>query len=306
MKKIFKIKHICLLLILTFLFSLLTSCKIRNKYITYPDGYDIKVAEELEPHLLSPTTEPVLHFDMKNVNVSTTSTNYQLILVSNDFELVSDAFGKHLSTYAKNYIILEDSPQTNEDKEAKFGSTTKKLDDVDEFGNKQEYSREIRMVAWNDDGTRYSYQFRTFVSNKKRYYAFCYSTQLTIALEQSMMVVKIDGKNKLVMTPLPYDTKYEVSGSNLKIDALIDKDTYLDEKFNTYLYPNSLSNLTKEEKIIQIKEWYQNYCNGHELDDQFIIEYLGVRFIVDFNATKEDGMTGEKIEAFSLRYLELL
>lgn len=295
-------KKVILILTTIYICLTLVSCKIENKYINYADGYDVTVGEELKPYLLYPEQIPTLHFDMKNLHVSTSSNNYQLILVNNNYENISDAWSKHISVYDGQYVILENAPQTRESKNAKFGDTNKKLDEFDEFGKKQEYSREIRMVCWTNDGTRYSYQYRTFVSGGKRYYSFCYSTPLTMALEQSMMVVKVDNSNKLVLVPLPFDTKYEVSGSNLTVDALINKNTYLDEKYNCYVYPNSLTSLSKEEKVEKVKAWYQTFCNGRMENDIFVIDYSGSKFKVSFNETKEDS-NGKKQDAFKLTYI---
>lgn len=281
----------------------ITSCKFQNKYETYEDGYDVTVGEDIKPYLLYPSSVPILHFDMKNVNVSTTSTNNQLVLVNNDYERVSDAWEKHLKNNVSNYIVLENAIQSREDEIAKFGDSNKKLDEFDEFGKKQDYSREIRMVAWTNDGTRYSYQFRTFVSEGKRYYAFCYSTPLTMALEQSVMVVNVNNEKRLLLIPLPFDTKYEVSASNLELDALIKKSTYLDEKYYTFYFPSSLDNKMLNEKINSVSEWYQQYCNGRIENDELVINYAGAKFKVTFNLTKEDG-NGGKHDAFRLTYIE--
>jgi len=296
-------KKILVFICLIFSILALQGCKIKNQSKTFPDGFDISVGQELMEYMLYPDHLPVMHFDMPNVNVSTTSTNYKLVLVNNDFYKVSDAWEQNLKQNAKGYIILENLSQANESKYAKFGGDDLELDEFFEDGTKQESSKEIRLVTWTSSGTRYSYQFRTFVSNKKRYYAFCYSTPLVMALEQSLMVIKIDGKNKLLLIPLPYDTLYEVSGSNLTIDALIKKDTYLDPKFNTFLYPNALNNEPLEKKRISIMNWYEEFCNGLLVDDKFIIEYAGARFEVDFDASKEDGATGKMLDAFRLIYL---
>lgn len=302
-KRIFNMKKIIYLILLSVMLFTISSCKIQNKYETYENGYDITIGEDIKPYLLYPNSIPILHFDMKNVNVSTTSTNYQLVLVSNNYELVSDAWEQHLKNNVSDYIVLENSIQSREDEVAKFGDSNKTLDEFDEFGKKQDYSREIRMVAWTNDGTRYSYQFRTFVSGGKRYYAFCYSTPLTMALEQSVMVVKVNNENRLLLIPLPFDTKYEVSASNLELDSLINKSTYLDEKYYTFYFPSSLDNKNLDEKITLVSNWYQQYCNGRIENDELIIDYAGAKFKIIFNVTKEDG-NGQKHDAFKLTYIE--
>lgn len=303
MKKIFRIKSICILLLFSSLL-LLNSCKIKNDYKTYEDGFIITINEDLQEYFLYKEQIPSLKFEMENVNVSVGSNNSNYVLVENEFTLVSDAWANHLSRYSEDQkLIISSVEQTSDKGKAKFGGVEKKLDDTDELGNPQKYSKEIRLVAWNSDGTRYSYQYRTFVSEGKRYYAFCYSASLTVTIEQPLMVVKENNQNKLLLLPLPFDTKYEVSGSTLTIDALINKSTYLDSKYYHFAYPSSLSTSSDEEKIEKVKKWYETYCNGQIVDDEFQIEYAGGKFVVDFNTTKKDPSTGKENFGFALTYI---
>lgn len=296
-------KKIGILMLLLFLFTL-GGCSCSNQFETRADGFDVKIAKELEPYLLYPESMPILHFDMKDVNISTTSTQASYVLVNNDFYKVSEAWGKHLSQYnSHEQVIILEVEQKNDKGKAKFGGETLKLDEVDEIGKPQMYSKEIRMVAWTKNGTRYSYQYRTFVSGGKRYYAYCYSVALSMTLEQSLMVERVNGENKLLFVPLPYDTKYEVSGSTLTVDALINKMTYLDEKYHKYAYPSSLSLLPLEEQKEKVRNWYETYCNGQIIEDTFVIEYAGAKYQVEFDKTKIDVSTSKEVPAFELTYI---
>lgn len=299
-------KKLSILLLIIISLMTLQGCKIRNESKNYPNGFDITVSEELVEYFIYKESIPKLHFDYNNVNVTTTSVNSHYILVNNDFYKASDAWEKHLSMYDKDeMLIIQQLDQTDDKGSAKFGSEKLKLDEVDEYGNEQVCSKEIRMVAWNKEtnGTRFSYQHRTFVSGGKRYYIYCYSTSLSVCLEQSLMVVRVNNQNKLLLVPLPYDTKYEVSGSNLTIDALVNKDTYLATRYRRFAYPSYLSNYSLDEKITKVKEWYTTYCDGYILGDMFIINYAGARYEVKFNVTKKDSSTGDELDAFELLYL---
>lgn len=301
MKKIFRIKLICILLLSLLL---LNSCKIKNDYKTFEDGFIITINDDLQEYFLYKDEIPSLKFEMQNVNVSVGSNNSNYVLVENDFTLVSDAWANHLSRYSENQkVIISSVEQTSDKGKAKFGGVEKKLDETDEFGNPQKYSTEIRLVAWEKDGTRYSYQYRTFVSEGKRYYAFCYSTSLTVTIEQPLMVVKENDENKLLLLPLPFDTKYEVSGSTLTIDALINKSTYLDSKYYHFTYPSYLSSYSKEEQIENLRKWYETYCNGKIVNDEFQIEYAGAKFKVDFDTIKQDPSTKKENFGFALTYI---
>lgn len=297
-------KKICLLVITFILLFTVQSCKFENQYETYEDGIYISLNEELLDYMVYRDQLPKLHFDMNNVNVSTSSTNASVLFVSNDFYEISDAWGKHLSRYDSNeMVIISAAEQTIDEGEAKFGGEYLKLDAVDENGKEQKYSVEYRIACWDKDGTRYSYQYRTFVSGGKRYYVYCYTNSLTITMEQPLMIVKVNGKQKLLLVPLPYDTKYEVSGSSLTIEALTEKDTYLSSRYRKYIYPSSLSHLSLEEQIAEVKKWYIKYCNGVQVEDEFFIEYCGAEFKVNFNSSRKDNTTGEDKPAFELIYI---
>lgn len=304
MIKISKNKKIFLFGIMILCCMVLTSCKIRNEYKTYEHGFDLTVAEELQDYFIYKESIPKLHFDMNNVNVSVGSTNSNYVLVENDFTKVSDAWAKHLANYSDDQkVIISSAEQTNDKGKAIFGGVTKKLDEKDEFGNTQKYSKEIRLVAWTIDGTRYSYQYRTFVSEGKRYYAFCYTNSLTMTIEQPLMVIKQNGQNKLLLLPLPFDTKYEVSGSTLTLDALINKTTYLDSKYYHFAYPNYLAEQPLEEKIEAVKKWYETYCAGTYDDNEFKIKYAGATYSINFNSIKKDPSTGKENPGFEIKYL---
>lgn len=292
-----------LIIVLLMMMLTLTSCKgCSNQYVEHPDGFNITIATDLREHFVYPDKVPVKHFDMDNVHVSTSSTKSSYALVSNDYYAVSDAWAAHLAQYKNRYAIIKETNQTNDEKTARFGNDKLPLDAKDENGNAQIYSKEYQIVAWDLDGTRYSYQFRTFVSNGKRYYAYCYSTNLSLCIEQPLMVTRINNENKLLLIPLPLDTKYEVSGSTLSMKALIDKETYLEEKYTKYSYPESLKGYTLSEKIAHIQAWYITYCSGEMIDEQFIVKYAGAKYEIRFNIERVDN-DGKTVPAFQLIYL---
>lgn len=301
-------KKLSLIVLLVIFVITLNGCKFENKSKNFPNGFDITVNEELIQYFIYKDDIPKLHFDYENVNVTTTSTNSHYILVNNDHYKSSEMWEKHLSMYDSNeMIIIQELSQTDDEGNAKFGKDHLTIDEYDEYGNEQYHSKEVRMVAWDQstNGTRYSYQHRTFVSGGKRYYIYCYSTSLSVCLEQSLMVVQENNQNKLLLIPLPYDTKYEVSGSNLTVDALINKDTYLGVRYRRFMYPQYLSNYSLEEKVQMVKDWYITYCNGYtNKSDMFIISYAGAKFEVKFDGiTKQDSSNGETFDAFELVYL---
>ena len=180
--------------------------------------------------------------------------------------------------------------------------SSENVKEYDEFGNEQKYSKEYQLVITNIDGTRYSYQFRTFVSEGKRYYIYRYSSNIGISMEQPLMVVKdTSGKNKLLLLALPYDTKYEVGPNSISLESLLEKDTYLDEKYSKFAYPESIKNEAETVRRDLIKNWYITYCNGTETETGFEFSYYGAKFKLEFGIT--DAGNERNKDGFKIIYL---
>lgn len=294
-------KKYFLMFILLAMVICLSSCSLSNKYTTYESGIDITIDDVNKAHFLK-NEFPILHFDMKNVNVSTMSTNQSVIFVKNDNYLLSDAFAKHIQSVENNLIVLDQIEQTNDSKNVKFGKDKLTLDEVDESGDPQKHSIEKRVVTWQNDGTRYSYQYRTFVSNKKRYYIYCYTNNIQIVIETPVMVITKDSENKLLLLPLPYDTLYEVGLSNLKLEALIEKDTYLDQRYYSFSYPSYLDSYLEEEKKDYVKAWYDKYTKTEVINGDYYVNYYGNKFKIEFDIDKYNNSTNTITKGFKLIY----
>ena len=284
MIKISRIRIISLLLIFVLLLSTSSCTSCINQYVEMPEGVTLNVSNTIKEHLIQENL-PSLHFDYNGVKVMMTSNGSACFFVSNDQYILSDKFGEHLSKYSKEQIYVVSCVDQEYDKgKAMFDGKKLPLDSTDEFGNPQEYSKEYQLVTTDVEGTRYSYQFRTFVSESKRYYIFRYSSNMGISMEQPLMVIKGEnGKNKLALIALPYDTKYEVGPNNIKLEALIEKDTYVDEKYYKFAYPESIKDLSDSERREKVMSWYETYCNGSlDVNSNFVFEYYGVKFKVEF------------------------
>ena len=300
-----KISKTRLLTILIVMFVLLctTSCKsCFNKYEEMPNGITLTVSNKLKEHLLQ-SNLPTLHFDYNNVRVMIESDGAACFFVSNDQYELSDKFAQHISQYNKEQIYVVDEFIQEYDKgKATFDGKKLTLDSIDEFGAEQKFSKEYQLVVTNIDGTRYSYQFRTFVSEGKRYYIYRYSSNIGISMEQPLMVVKDkSGKNKLLLLALPYDTKYEVGPNSISLESLLEKDTYLEDKYSKFAYPESIKNEAETVRRDLIKNWYITYCNGTETDNGFEFSYYGAKFKLEFGIT--DAGNERNKDGFKIIYL---
>lgn len=285
------------------LLGVLASCNIfKNSYKTLENGAIITVPDELKEYFKYPNNIPSMYFGYENINVAKSSTSAHLVFVQNDFYKISDAWGNHINSYDEGeFIITYEYAQTNETVSARLGKELLPLDEYDENGNLQKTSMEYKAVGFGEDGTRYSYIYRTYVSGGKRYYSYAFTDNLTITMELSLMVIKGDKTNQLLLITLPFDTKYEVSGATLSLHALTEKDTYLDAKYYTFAYPEYLKEYSNEEQVEMIVKWYEKHCQGEYVDDEFYFNYAGARFKIDFDQSKETS-SKETVRAFRLIY----
>ncbi len=296
-------KRISLVLIIC-LTLLLTSCgNLTNKYIEMPNGVDITVSEEFIPHMANPDNLPIIHFDYNGVRISDMSTAARAIFVQNDQYELSEKFKAHLSQYSPEQIVVTRSVEREKDRKgAKLGSDTLPLDEGTT-------SLEEIIVVNLSDGTRVSYSYRTFVSGGVRYYAYSYTENMSISLEMPFMVIEKDNTHKLILLPLPYNTKYIVGGTNIELDALLEKDEYLhstSELYYVFNYPTYLQDQNTDRSFLEeeVRQWYISHCNGQMVNGALQIEYLGFKFIVDFNQEKLNQTTSNVEPAFKLIYIE--
>lgn len=268
------VKKIFVLLISFFLLLSLTSC---DDTLAYEGGVILSIPEDVKNVLVYEGELPSYKFEYDgSVNVADFSTSTRYLFAKNDFYDFSDNFARNIEKFETQGTNTKVTDQTNDEGEARFGKDKLPLDEP------QQYSKEIMRVIWDDTGARFSFYYRTFVSGGKRYYTTPYTTNVTITMEIPLYVSREEGVNKIYLLNLPYDTKYDVSAS-LELEKLLEKDEYTNEFYYQFEYPEYLSSYTVDEKIVEIKNWYNKYCEGYEQNGSYYFVYLGNTFEVLFN-----------------------
>ena len=197
-----------------------------------------------------------------------------MVFTKNDNYLLSDAFARHLEeVVGNNKIVVKSTIQEADSKGALFGKDKLSLDEGT-------LSKEEAIVTWDETGTRYSYLYRTFIHDGKTYYVYTYNTGITMSMEVPLICQVVDGKQQIYMISLPYDTKYQLN-INTKLKSLKNKSEYTESSYHTFEYPPYVSYL-EQDAVTAVKDWYRNYCNGHDEDSNFVFTYLGIDFVVTF------------------------
>ena len=267
-------KKLRLILLVVILLFTLTSC---NDTISKEGGVMMTLPDEWKETLTMNAPAPCMIFSFDgSFNVYETSSVLGYVFTKNDNYKLSDAISKHLNeVVGDKYIVVECTTQDADKKGALFGDKKLSLDEGTE-------SKEYSIVTWGNDGTRYSYLYRSFIHDGKTYYAYTYNTGITMSMEVPLICQVVDGKQQVYMINLPYDTSYKLN-VNTKIKSLFNKDDYLEEEYHTFNYPKHLN--SSENRIQDIKDWYITYCDGREVDNLFVYTYLGIDFVVNFRET---------------------
>lgn len=265
-------KKIVFVLCLIFSICLVTGCK--DKTIQMENGVTMTLNQELKNAITVKSNFPSKVFKYDGIyNVYETSSDLGYIFTKNDNLKLSNDFYNHLKEYKNSYCVVSEIEQEYDKPNAVFGEQRVPLDS-------ETKSMEYTIVAWDSDGTRYSYMFRTFISGGVRYFAYSYNTGITMSIEVPLLVQKVDDKQQIFMIALPFDTTYKL-GANTKIDKMLERDEYLSEEYHQFEYPAYLAGVSNKQEKVQ--EWYSNYCNGHFENNQFVFEYLGIKYKVDFS-----------------------
>ncbi len=263
-----------LLLLICVLLTCLTLTGCKDKTIEMENGVRMTLNSELMDAITMETEAPFLDFEFDGIyNVYETSSNLGYIFTKNDNLKLSNDFYKHLSKFKDAYYVVSETEQEFDKPNAVFGEQRVPLDPDTK-------SMEYAIVVWDTDGTRYSYMFRTFISGGVRYFAYSYSTGITMSIEIPLMVQVVDGKQQIYMVALPFNTSYKL-GANTKIDKLLSREEYLDESYHTFEYPSAIAGSSNKQQ--EIENWYQTYCNGRYEGEQFVFEYLGIKYNVNFS-----------------------
>ena len=103
--------------------------------------------------------------------------------------------------------------------------------------------------------------------------------QFLFLLQPVLIVQQKDNKQQLFMVALPYNTTYKL-GANSKVDKLLKREEYLGDHYHTFDYPTALTNVQDKEQAI--KDWYIKHCNGRLEGENFVFDYLGIKYVVFF------------------------
>jgi hypothetical protein len=232
-------------------------------------------------------------------NIASHSAEHMIILTKNDDFIVSNEIESILNEYESKSLITKRNEQAAERNIARLGGQEFII---------TEPSYEYWHILYLEDGSRLSMEYRRFTSEGKIYYGWTYSSGITMKLELPLMVrqemINSGTKKVFYLLPLPFQVKYELS-NNISVKRLLSNDDYvMNQSWYTFSYPEDIEEaLTKNEKIEYIKQWYNQYCFGRMIGEDYVITYLGYDFMINFDTMRFHKALNRQADAFELIFV---
>lgn len=290
MKKIFKIKKIGVVLLFVWIGLLLSGCG--NSLTLHEDGITLSLHPDYARHM-SYEEVPTYTFGKGNAINALRYGNatHEAILSGNDDFMVSDIIRDLFAENEDRLVIREDNraitsttkmnSRTFDAARNSYRTTSMNLvvDAVQTDNGMVSYVYEETAYVGLENGLQLTLEYRRFVSEGVTYYAWRYTRSIKIYLHYPLMLQ--EGKNLLLLA-LPTYTRYSV-GPQLKVENVMEKDTYLDESFYLFSYREDIEATT--DKIAYIIDYYTIYHQGYVDEEKLYFTYLGVDFEIEFLET---------------------
>ena len=138
-----------------------------------------------------------------------------------------------------------------------------------------------------DNGLILSINYARFIdSDNVTYYKWQTTESIRMVLHYPFMITnktdkvpnKINYNKSFCFIPLPLGVTYQFDTTTKRLERLLEDDKFLESDYYTYRYVNNY-----EEDYLNYISYYTKYFNGRNIDSDFVITHLGIDFKVTFN-----------------------
>lgn len=276
-----RISRYFLLLLSLILSIVLCGCKLfETVIVTYDNELTLQMVEEYKPYFPYNLPTFTLKFD-GSVNTTEQRTGpYEVVFTQNDDFFISDILSNLFAEYESKGSLLIYNIGTDEEAETWMNT-------YDEEGNhSKEYIKVLNNKIYNeiaymtlDNGLILSVNYAKIIDwNNNIYYRWQKTESIRMIIHYPLMVTENSNfETMFLLLPLPAGVIKKFDTTTKSLETITSKDKFKnDMSYYTYDY---ISIWNKE----TVREYYINGFNGHEEDGEFIIEYFGYNFSVEFN-----------------------
>lgn len=290
MKKIFRINKIIVLALAVLLLGILSGCS--SPLTFHEDGIELRLHAGYQRYMTYEEVPTYTFGKGYNLNALTREeAPHEAILSGNDDFLVSDIITALFEENKDRLVIKEDNrsiSSTTKMNRRTYNTAKEKyetesislgVDAIDTEEGRISYVFEETAYVGLENGLQLTLEYRRFVSDGETYYAWRYTKSIKIYLHYPLML--LPDKEMLILT-LPTYTRYSV-GPQLKLDNVIQEETYLDPSYYHFAYRDDLP--TQADSVEYITDYYKTYHNGVIVDSTLQFTYLDRVFKIEFLET---------------------
>lgn len=229
---------------------------------------------------------------------------YEVLFTGNDDFVLSDILSKFFQTYQELPGRFSTRVISIDKKAETIMNSMNIMDGKKKF--EKHYLKVHENMVYNEiafftleNGLQLTLEYRRFVSENNEgklitYYAWQYAKSMRMFLHYPLMVyLNEENEKKLVILPLPNGITYTV-GTTIELSKLLTgkgSDKYItDEGFRSFPYKNLSMDpkdpsIVLEEEVAHVKNYYNSYLNGREVEGKYYFTYLERDYEVRFYDT---------------------
>ena len=277
-------KKVLLVSLVMAFISTLMSCNIfKTEVVEYENEIKLTYDSKLSGHLAyEESTIPsyTLKFTGK-VNITKQRTGeYECIFSHNDDFYVSTIVSTLIEEYKeKNRISFytQSVEETNETWMNRRDDTTDEKIYIKVKDGK--ITNELAFITL-ENGLQLTINYARFIDSDTNitYYRWQKTESIRIFLHYPLMVIDKDDERKFVFIAVPNQVRLKFDTTTKQVKDLLEKDKFTTSEWYTYDYQHSYI----EDYDTYVKYYVDNF-NGRTVDDDFLFDYLGYTFKIEFN-----------------------
>ena len=275
MKKIFS------LILLAFILVFSVGC-LENKYVSNDGGITLTLGEDFKAYMEGQNI-PSFKFEYDGNLNTLAGVNYPFYtsFCQNDDLVLSRTIANLLDYYKDDVTIVIDERKATSKTHLNIIQGEKRVKQKIFTDDNMRYYETAYIYL--DNGLQLVMTYCRFLYNGETIYRWRETKNIEAKLLYPLMVINDDDKRQFVITPLPYGLTMHVSGSStIMADKIMADDKYannIDEDNIYYTYDYN-SDLTEEESVAQVTNYYVKYMNATLVDNTLLFSYNGYNFKV--------------------------
>ena len=285
--KVIRISNMKKTITLLLLFSLvvvLSSCSLfKTEVVAYENEITLSYDSDLNGHLAYSNIDIptyTIKFEGK-LNITKQRTGeYECIFSNNDDFKVSKVIGEILAEYEEKGRVSYYKQSLEETNETWMNRRDEEVDEKAYIKVKDGIiTNEIAYITL-ESGLQLTINYAKFVDSDTNitYYRWQKSQSIRIFLHYPLMVIDQDDERKFVFIAVPNQVRLKFDTTTKQIKDLLSKDKFTTSEWYTYDYQHNYN-----EDYDNYVKYYQDNFNGRIENEEFLFDYLGYTFKIDFN-----------------------